>query len=128
MSKMMGTDIQSLVIKKMAQEAFNMVFEGQIDEARKVFSAVNQVSPGNRPSALGLALVDLVQMQQAGIPDDSVRCHYQDPVMSCFQGLVWLQEGRTTEARALLEAAILAEDAASAELASDIIKYEIEGR
>ena len=105
-----------------------MVLGGQITDATLVFSAINQMKPGNRASSLGLALVDFMHKCQAGGMENVSGFHYEDLVMCCFRGLAWLQQGKTAEARVLLETLSQGDDIVSAQLARDILKYELKGR
>ncbi|WP_431689418.1 hypothetical protein [Hahella sp. NBU794] len=120
--------LHRIVLRKLALEAFDMLLEGAVDDARKVLTTVNRIKPGNPASTLGLALAERLQEPGRGRGHSVEGGHNSDPVLSCFQGLIWLQQGREEEARALLAKTSQSPDATAAKLAQDIIQYEIEGR
>jgi len=122
----MNTQTDKLVIQQLTQEAFNMIFEGEMDNAHTVLSAVNRVNPGNRPSALGFAFINFMTAQRVGSCESMESGHHADPVMNCLQSLVWLKQGQTSEARILLDAVSQLQNSSAAQLARDIIHYEIE--
>lgn len=119
--------LHKLILRKLALEAFDMLLEGAVDDACKVLTTVNRIKPGNPASTLGLALAERLQEPGRGC-GHSVGGGNSDPVLSCFQGLIWLQQGREEEARALLAKTSQSPDATAAKLAQDIIQHEIEGR
>ncbi|WP_148212573.1 hypothetical protein [Hahella chejuensis] len=120
--------LDKLILRKLALEAFDMLLEGAVDDARKVLTTVNRIKPDNPASTLGLALAERLQEPGRGCGHSVGDGQNGDPVLSCFQGLIWLQHGREEEARALLTKASQSPDATAARLARDIIQHEIEGR
>ncbi|WLQ16244.1 hypothetical protein O5O45_09985 [Hahella aquimaris] len=126
MSVNMDAGIDDLVLRKLAVEAFGMLLEGSVDDARKVLATVNRFKPDNPASTLGLALAE--RLQAPWRDNGYGGGQNSDPVLCCFQGLIWLQQGREEEARALLAKTSQSQDVIAAGLAQDIIQFEIEGR
>ena len=122
-----NTVIETLVLRKMAFEAFGMIFDGELLSAKKVFSALAQKRPEARAPVLGLAMVDFAAKDMSGASKEGGYIDYKDPFMDCIQGMVWLREGRTSEAKALLERVLSSGDAPAVELAETILTHEVGG-
>ncbi|OZG74360.1 hypothetical protein BTA51_04940 [Hahella sp. CCB-MM4] len=126
MNPITEVDTDSLVLQKLANEAFDMMLSGDIDQADKVFTAIDLIRPGNRPSALGLAITEMLRSRvcrELGMPTAELS---DDPILCCFIGLEWLQQGRTADARAILESVSVSGEIVSARLARNIMTYELD--
>ncbi len=125
MNLIIDANTDSLVLQKLANEAFDMMLSGKFDHANTVFTVLEQIRPGNRPSALGLALTEMLRSRmhrEAGVLAAEA---LDDPMLCCFMGLQRLQQGRNAEARALLESVSAGGEDVSASLARNIMTYEM---
>jgi hypothetical protein len=117
-----------IVLKKMTDIGFEMLFDGKNTEAESLFSAVISVSPKHRASILGL---EMVKVTTSPITLKSItesnKIDTQDPFITCIQALGLLQCNEGFYANKLLESVIMQSDSIAKDLAK-IIKYnEIRG-
>lgn len=116
-------DIQ--IVRKLTLEAFDMVFDGKLAEAARVFTLVSKIRPDNRPAELGLALVRFVLADLQGGQDHTGPPAECDPFMECFRAMKLIQLGRLPEARQSLAKAQESSDEPSVRLANCITNHEL---
>lgn len=122
----MALELDRSVAQKLALEAFDMILEGKTKEPKIVFTALEGVMPGNRPSSLGLAMIKYAESRRTGHLGDA--CDFSgatDPFLLCLQALHLLKAGSTSAARVLLQTVAEGSDPDTATFARDIVQFEL---
>jgi hypothetical protein len=121
-----------IVFKKMAATGLDCIFDGKINEAEYIFTAVLTIMPEHRASLLGMALVNasskiLTTDRIKGSISEANQLETDNFIIQCIQALALLQRNEVIYANELLEGVIKHNDPISSALAKTIIKNEIRG-